>query len=519
MPQIDLKDAMAPLVMAVDIGSSSVRAILYDAAGLAVTGTEYRIPHTLETSPDGGSTADPDHLVSLVYSCIDHTLANTGTRRSDIRAVGLTSFWHSLMGLTAERTPSTPVLMWADKRSGDDAIALEREFDAHRVHTQTGCRLHSSYWPAKLRWLRRTQLDAYAATTTWVSFVDYLTWTIHHELSTSISMASGTGLLHSSGAHWHQEILSALNLTPAQLPKLTDRDVTLPPPIQEFRVRWPDLANAAWHPAIGDGAAANVGAGCVGADRVALTIGTSGALRAIVRDQTDHEPVSQPLSPKLWQYRLDRRHRVAGGAVSNGGNITFWLADLINHPDFHALTEAASQIEPDGHGLTVLPFFAGERSPSWNDHLTGSISGLTLGTTAGELYRAFLEATAYRFASIYEDLRELVSDQHEIHANGAAALGSPLWLQILSDGLNHRIDALNADAEASARGAAICVLESIRAIDSLLEPSTTIARSYEADEKRHAMYVAGRQRLERYEHALVALVPAIPSSQVQEKIS
>ncbi|HEV2073262.1 MAG TPA: gluconokinase [Thermomicrobiales bacterium] len=505
MPEIDLEDAVTPLVMAVDIGSSSVRALLYDTAGRVVTGTEHQIRHALETSPDGGSTADPDHLVSLVHSCIDHALANTGIRRGDIRAVGLTSFWHSLMGLDEDREPATHVLMWADKRSGDDALALERALDADRIHTETGCRLHSSYWPAKLRWLRRTDPDAYASTKTWVSFVDYLSWTIHHELSTSISMASGTGLLHSSGAHWHDELLTVLEITIEQLPKLTDRDVAFPPPIEEFRVRWPDLANAAWHPAIGDGAAANVGAGCVGADRIALTIGTSGAMRVIIGDETDHEPVSQPLSPKLWQYRLDRRHRVAGGALSNGGNITYWLADLTQDHDFDALTEAASAIEADGHGLTVLPFFAGERSPSWNDQLTGTISGLSLGTTAGELFRAFLEATAYRFASIYEDLRALALADHDIHANGGAALRSPLWLQILSDSLNHQIHALDAEAEASARGAAISALESIRAIDSLLEPETTIVRSYEPDENRHAIYVAGRQRLERYERALVKL--------------
>jgi gluconokinase len=518
MREIDLDDAKSPLVMAVDVGSSSVRALLYDANGKPVADSEHQISHELDTTPDGGSTADPDHLVSLVYTCIDHTLANAETRRSDIRAVALTTFWHSLMGLRSDRTPSTPVFMWADKRSGDDAISLVDALDEQRVHTETGCRLHSSYWPAKLRWLHRTDPEACADTAIWVSFADYLSWTIHQELSTSISMASGTGLLHSSSAHWHPEMLTTLDLTPEHLPKLTDRDIPLPPPTEEFQVRWPDLANAAWFPAIGDGAAANVGAGCVGADRIALTIGTSGAMRAIIRDQTDHEEVSRTLSPKLWQYRLDRRHRVAGGALSNGGNIALWLAELINDDDFNALTEEAAHIVPDGHGLTVLPFFAGERSPSWNDHLTGAIFGLRLGTKAGALYRAFLEATAYRFASIYEDLQHLVEPEHEICANGAAALGSPLWMQILADALNHPIASLGAEAEASARGAAICALQSIRAIDYLREPVTETVQEYHPDIIRHHIYAAGRERLERYEHAMNALSVTAPAPNVKEPI-
>ena len=142
------------------------------------------------------------------------------------------------------------------------------------------------------------------------------------------------------------------------------------------------------------------------------------------------------------------------------------------------------------------------RSPSWNDRATGTITGLHLGTTRGELFRAFLEATAYRFASIYEDLRHLVAPEHEIHANGAAALGSPLWLQIIADTLRHSIDALDAEAEASARGAAICALESINAIDTLLSAPHSVVHTYAPDPTRGDIYARGRARLEWLETTL-----------------
>lgn len=510
MRPIEFEDAIAPLVMAIDVGSSSVRALLYDVNGKPVADTEHQIRYELDTTSDGGSTVDPDRLVSLACDCIDHSLKKAGVHRKHIRAVALTAFWHSLIGLDRDRRPTTPVLMWSDKRSGEDALRLAQQLDEQQIHTETGCRLHSSYWPAKLRWLQRTYPDSYDDTATWVSFADYLSWTIHYELITSISMASGTGLLHSSSAHWHPELLATLGLTPEQLPMLTDRDIPLPPPSKEFRQRWPDLADAAWFPAIGDGAAANVGAGCVGADRISLTIGTSGAMRVIIRDQTDHEEVTRALSPKLWQYRLDRRHRVAGGALSNGGNVTLWFAKLIHNADFGALADAAAKLAPDSHGLTVLPFLAGERSPSWNDHLTGAILGLRLSTGSGAIYRAFLEATAYRFASIYEDLRLLVDEEHEIWANGAAALGSPLSMQILADSLNHPISSLGAEAEASARGAAICALQSIRAIDYLRELESPTVREFQPQSPNHQIYVLGRKRLERYERTIAGLSELAP---------
>lgn len=502
MRERNLIECPAPLVLAIDIGSSSVRALLYDRDAQPVANTEHQLRHTLTTTPDGGSTADPDALVALVLTCIDHVLINADHRQGDIHAVALSSFWHSLMGLAHDQTPTTPVYMWADKRSGQDAATLSRELDPERIHTETGCRLHSSYWPAKLRWLNRTTPDVYAGTATWASFTDYLSSIIHGELTTSISMASGTGLLDSSGAHWHPELLGAMDINPTQLPRLTDRDIAQRPPQAKFKKRWPALADIAWFPAIGDGAAANVGSGCVGDDSIALTIGTSGAMRAIVRDENDHQPTTQPLSPRLWQYRLDRSYRVTGGALSNGGNVTAWFADLIQIDDFEALTAEAANIPPDGHGLTVLPFLAGERSPSWNDHLTGAIAGLRLGTSAADIFRAFLESTAYRFGSIYEDLRELVGADHEIRANGAAALGSPLWMQILADTLNHPVASLDAEAEASARGAAICALESIRSIDDMAGPKTPIVDRFVPDADNFRLYTEARYRLERYVQVL-----------------
>lgn len=504
MHDTGLADATTPLVLAIDIGTSSVRALLFDGQGRQVRESEHQIAHRLTTTHDGGATADPEQLIELVFTCIDHALANARTRRDDIGGVAMTSFWHSLMGIGPDMSPTTPVLMWSDKRSGEDARQLVSELDGDRVHIETGCRLHSSYWPAKLRWLRRTAPQTFTTTTLWASFADYVSYRIHGDVATSISMASGTGLLRANGSAWHEGMLDTLGISPSALPRLTDRDVAFRAPVADLQERWPDLASVPWFPALGDGATANIGAGSVGADRIALTIGTSGAMRMIVEDDHDYAGAGAFISPKLWQYRLDRRHRVHGGALSNGGNITAWLARLTAGASFDELSAEAAPVAPDGHGLTVLPFFAGERSPSWDDRATGTVAGLSLGTTRGELFRAFLEATAYRFHSIYEALHPLVAPNHLILANGAAALGSPLWLQILADTLQHEVDALDAEAEASARGAAICALESINAIDGLLSASHAVVHAYAPEAGRGPIYAGGRARLERLERVMGA---------------
>ncbi|MGC4105774.1 MAG: gluconokinase [Thermomicrobiales bacterium] len=491
---------MPDIALAIDIGSSSVRCLAYDADGRQVAGSETQIGHTLHADRFGASEADPRQLFDLVVACVDGTIARMGHRIADVEAIGMSCFWHGLLGLDTHGDPTTPVFMWADKRSGPFVASLAADFPAAETIAATGCRIHSSYWPAKLRWLRHEDSETFERTAHWVSLPDYIELRLTGTLSTSVSMASGTGLLALDGIDWHAPMLEAVGIRRDQLPPIVDRAEPLPPLLPRYAERWPELAGIPWFAAIGDGAAANVGAGCVGADRIALTVGTSGAMRTIVPDEA---LIAQGTPPgQLWIYRLDRDHRVLGGALSNGGNVTGWIADRFADGDFIRLTTEATAMHPDNHGLTVLPFLAGERSPSWDDAATGTITGLKLATTPAEVFRATLEATAYRFAAIYDDLRAVVAPDHEIHANGAAVLASPLWLQIMADVLGHRIDALDAEAEASACGAAICALEAIGARPALRSAHDEIIRAYDPDPATHEAYATGRSRHLALERAL-----------------
>lgn len=492
MPGISITNAATPIVMAIDTGSSSVRALAYDAGMRAVEETELQLTHELETTPDGGSMADPDHLVDLIVQCVDHVCDTFGERNIQIGAVGFSSFWHSLVGLGEDGRPVTPVLMWADKRSGACARRLQQALDQDEIHARTGCVLHSSYWPAKLAWLRATQRATFAKARHWVSFADYAYFKLHGELVTSYSMASGTGLLDIHRLRWDPGLLDHLGISHDALSPLVDRRDPIHSLRAEFARRWPALRKTPWLPAIGDGAAANVGAGCTTPAKVALTIGTSGAMRVMRSDPEITVP------PNAWCYRLDAQRQLYGGALSNGGNIIAWLGDLLEIDDIDDLAASAARLMPDGHGLTVLPFLAGERSPSWNDELRGLIHGLTLDTDRPELFRAALEAISYRFGALYEALASVITPTHAIHANGGAILRSPLWLQIVADTLDHPLVALDAETEASARGAAICTLQAIGAIDRLDQPIES-ARTYQPNADAHQRYATGRARQSRLE--------------------
>jgi len=502
MPTVPLESAEAPLVLALDLGTSSFRALLFDCHGQAVAGSEEQLRHTLRTTPDGGAEAGPDALFDLLVRCIDGALARAGARAGNIAAVGHSCFWHSLLGVDARGEAVTPVLMWADRRSAVQAAALEAELGPE-VHDRVGAAFHSSYWPAKMRWMRETQPEGYERVARWQGFAEYAAQRLCGDAAASIAMASGTGLLDVRTMTWDAELLSALDLDPGTLPALKDRTDASPPLARTYAERWPALADIPWYPAIGDGACANVGSGAVSPDRIALTLGTSGALR-VVSPGGSAATIDVPRD--LWGYRVDRDHLVVGGATSNGGIVHGWILDLVGGTLDGASAAEAAVMAPDSHGLTFLPFFAGERFPPHVDRATGVIAGLTLATKQASLIRAGMEAVAYRLGRIYERLVPLVTPDHTVAANGGAILGSPSMLQIVADTLGHDLIALPPEEEASARGAAVMALHAIGHLPDLASAPDPAALAdavvYRADAERHAVYRAALDRQVRLETAL-----------------
>jgi gluconokinase len=433
-------------VLALDVGTSSLRARVYDERGRPLEEIGDRTGY--EPTPDG--ELDAERLAEVAREAEARVRAAAGA----VDAVAISCFWHSLLPLDRRGRPLAPLLTWLDTRSADDAEELARRLDGGAVHARTGCPLHPSFWPAKLRRLQRTEPELFAAAR-FVSFADYLCG----DTVTSISMASGTGLLDVHRCAWDEELLGELGLTPEQLPELSDEPLLL-----------------------GDGAASNLGAGCTTPDRAALMVGTSGAYRVLfAADDAEARP-------GLFLYRLDRRRFVAGGALSDGGNVRRWLERTLRLHDAPDVSERP----PGAGGIVFLPLLGGDRSPGWNPRARGVIAGLDLGTEPLDLFQAALEGVACRFAEI----AELLPEVREIVATGGALLANPDWVQIIADVLERPVT-LSAVDEASARGAAVYVLERLgekpdRApLAAVFEPRPERADAYrELRERQRALYEA-----------------------------
>jgi gluconokinase len=502
MPVVPEREARAPFVLAIDAGTSSVRALVFDQRGNAVEGAEAQLPYRIDTTPDGGATFDADALLELTIQTIDRLVESSEAALTQVAAVGTTSFWHSLLGLDGDGDPCTPVYYWADTRSAQDALALREELDAHAIWQRTGCRLHPSYWPAKLRWLHRTEPALVAQVARWVSFPEYAMGRLCEPAAAAVTicMASGAGMLNVHDLQWDSELLQLFSLEPGNLSPLTD----LGPPamlLPAYAQRWPALSGAEWYPALGDGACANVGCNAIGQERMALTVGTSAAMRMILPRARG---AGWEVPSGLWAYRLDAEHAVLGGALSNGGNFLRWLRETTHSAlDGEAVAEAAA-LPAAASGVTMLPFLAGERSPSWHDNATAVFFGLTQATTPADLLRAGMEAVAYRLAAIYDHLAPLADDEFQILVNGGAVVDSPPWLQIIADVLGHALVPGNPGSETTARGAAMMAavqggLSTFADWDQTDQVTSTI---YEPRPEDFPAYRSARQTQESLERVL-----------------
>ncbi len=415
-------------VLALDIGSSSVRARRFD---------EHAEPDG-ELRQERYDTRDPAAIAELCRTVLDGGEPD-----------GTSCFAHSLVAVDAGWKPLTPLLGWRDTRSADAAEWLARRLDPEAVHARTGGYLHPSFWPAKLAWLAQEHPDVYRDAAHFVSFCDYL----RRSPETSVSIASATGLVDLTTSDWDTELLEVLGLDAERLPRIVDQPVWL------------------------DAVCSNLGAGCLGPERAALMVGTSGALRVLYETERP-----QP-RPGLFLYRYDERRVIEGGALSDGGNLHAWLEAT--------LADAADGCED--HGLTVLPFLGGERSTGWDPDARGAILGLTFDTTPGDIRRAALEGVGFRFAAI----ADLLPEVDEIVVTGGAMLKDRAWVQIMADALARPVT-LSAVEEASLRGAAVAVLDdpADAPLGDVFHPREERADAYRsARERQQRLYEVLRDEL------------------------
>jgi gluconokinase len=432
-----------PLIISLDVGSSSVRTLVLGQDGRWVDGLGEQVSYDFETTPDGGVEIDASALLGLTKKTLDDCRDQLKQKGMTAAAVAASGFWHSFLGVDANGEPVTPVMHLLDTRATAEVRWLKCQLDQRATHSRVGCVFHTSYWPARLLWIKKNRPEAWLKAARWMSFGEFLMNRLLGQGVESTSMMSASGLWDQNQNDYDAEVLDLIGLKREQLADPASMDQ----PVEHDGL--------AWHPMIGDGAANNIGSGCMTRDRFGLMVGTTGAMRAVIESPQLEIPWG------AWCYRIDRKRFVIGGALSDGGKVFEWMTErLAGLPEGDDLEAALAGMKPGAHGLTFLPLFAGERSPNWNADARAVIAGISLHTTPLDLLRASLEAVALRFRMIYDILIDRVGEPADVVASGGALLRSRAWTQMMADALGRPVIPC-LENETSSRGAALLVLEKL----------------------------------------------------------
>ncbi|MEV4351336.1 gluconokinase [Actinoplanes sp. NPDC049596] len=469
---VTLDAALDPLVLALDIGSTATRGGVHDAAGRRVHGLQHKVPHAFRVAPDGTSVIDPDQVVGEVEQVID-AVTGEGRLGTRIAGVAMDTFAASLIAVDRAGRALTPCLTYADSRSAGEVAALRQELDEHAVQQRTGTRLHTSYHAPRLRWLAKTQPKVVAATANWWSLGEYIWARLIGQPLAGTSTAAWTGLLDRRTGEYDAELLAGFGpLTPPS-------DTPVP-----ASSRWPALARAAWFPVITDGLASNIGAGAIDATVMAAATATSGALRVLLDGPAD------PLPFGLWNYRVDAKRTLLGGAINDVGRAVSWAESTLRLSP--SLAEVLTAPPSDATPL-VLPYLTGERAPGWAGSARAVFGGVSAATDADIMFRGIIEGVAMTYARVADELHPAAPQVVQVAAAGRVSNDQPEWLQVLADVLGRPVTHVTR-RRATQRGTALLALDELapdvprapRATGATYEPRLADAEYYAGRRARFA---------------------------------
>jgi gluconokinase len=439
------------LILAVDIGTSGARGLLFDEQAEVVAQT--RQPYSTLYPRPGWSEQDADAVAQAVIRTLREMVARAAESRRRIEAVVLSAQMYSILAVDAHGHPLTQSMTWGDMRAAATADHLRGQASS-TLAGRTGCPTQAIYPLSKIRWL--VDEGRLPVTVKFVSIKDYVVFRLTGRWLADWSTASASGLLDIRRHDWDDEALALAGVSRDSLPELAS-------PREVLRTWQPDIRESVGIsndlPLIlgaGDAPLANIGVGATAPGTVAINLGTSAAARALIS-----QPETDPAG-RLWTYIADVDRWVIGGIIGAGGVVYEWLLnellfgtkERLADEVFRESDRLARQAPPGADDLLFVPYFAGEQSPGWNATAKGMIHGLTLHHHSGHLIRAAIEGLVFaltRIVRLIEKLRAAPTTAGYI-TGGLAA--SDVALHTLADTLG--VPVMKPESpESSARGAAI----------------------------------------------------------------
>jgi len=469
-------------VIGIDIGTTSTKSVVFDAEGkpLGSLAVEYPL---LQEQP-GWAEQEPEAIVQAVVASVRGAIERSGLGGEDVAGVGISSAMHALIAVGSDGSPLTRSITWADGRSEPQARALRERMGGKEIYLRTGTPIHPMSPLPKLLWLKEHRADVWASAHKFVSIKEYVVHRLFGEWVVDHAIASATGLFRLDTLAWDADALRLLGLSEERLSELKPSTYRLEGLKLELAEAMELRSDTPFFLGSSDGGLANLGVGAVGPGDLAITIGTSAAVRMMTR-----KPLTDDRE-RTFCYSVDEHSYVIGGATNNGAIVLQWLRNSLfgGTQTTEELLEEAAKAGPGSEGLLFLPFLSGERAPIYNAEARGTFIGANLGHRKEHFVRAGLEGVLFAVLSVAEALKDLAGPAAEVRASGGFAK-SPLWLQMLADMLGREVGVPRV-TEASALGAAMTAMRGLGKLADFdrAKEWAPIDRRMQPDPERHAIY-------------------------------
>ncbi len=482
-------------ILALDQGTTSSRAILFDQQGSIITVAQKEFKQ-IYPQP-GWVEHNAEEIWSSQFGVMAEVLAKQNVKTSEIAAIGITNQRETTV--VWERETGKPIyhaIVWQDRRTADFCDQLKAAGHAPFIQERTGLVIDAYFSATKLRWILDhvpgARKQAEAGKLAFGTVDSWLTWKLTGGKVhvTDVSNASRTLLLNIHTCEWDPELLRIFDIPVSVLPEVKASSKVYG--VTEAVVKHANIPIAG---IAGDQQSALFGQLCTQPGMVKNTYGTGCFMLMNTGGQLIPSR-NNLLTTVAW--RIGNRTSYAlEGSVFIAGAVVQWLRDELHMIRNAAEVEQLASEVADANGVYVVPAFAGLGAPYWNQHARGSIFGITRGTSKAHIARAALESIAYQVTDV---LKAMESDSgisiSELRVDGGATINNML-MQFQSDLLQTtvvrpKVYETTALGAAYLAGLAVGYWDSIEQLQKQWQAAATFTPAMPAEKVQH--YLKGWQR-------------------------
>ena len=417
-------------ILALDQGTTSSRAILFDEAGAIAAVAQHEFEQFYPQA--GWVEHDPMEILTSQLSCAVEALGRAGARPRDVAAIGITNQRETvIVWERATGKPIHPAIVWQDRRTAARCSALVESGVEDAVSAMTGLVLDPYFSATKVGWIldhvsgarvraERGEL-AFGTVDSWLIW--HLTSGLRHV--TDVTNASRTLLFNIVKGEWDAELLRIFNIPESLLPEVVWSSELVGEVTTTLGLGGVMIAGIA-----GDQQAALFGQLCWGAGEAKNTYGTGCFLLQNIG--TEFLRSKHRLITTLAASAQKRLEYAFEGSIFIGGAVVQWLRDNLKLIGSSAEVEALAASVPDSGGLVLVPAFVGLGAPHWDPHASGLMIGLRRDTSVGQIARAALESIAFQVADVLEAVQSETSPLAALRVDGGASVNN-LLMQFQAD--------------------------------------------------------------------------------------